>query len=159
MSQSELARRVGIDRTTLNKIERETRGDVSISQLFTFADVLETAPVYLLTPRLEDHRIQLTKDGRELTARDARAWIRGEMPKGSSTQQLNWFLALPRDEQLALIEEAETAGLSPLTAALMSEETTARVKARAETIDRLVASLQKSGAAPRKLRSRKEHDG
>jgi transcriptional regulator with XRE-family HTH domain len=42
-------RALPIDRTTLNKIEKGSRGDVAISQLFEFAKVLGIAPVHLLT--------------------------------------------------------------------------------------------------------------
>lgn len=57
LSQAELAKRIGVDRTTLNKIENGSRADVSISQLFAFAEALGVAPVHLLTPRRLDSEI------------------------------------------------------------------------------------------------------
>jgi len=126
-SQSELARRLNIDRTTLNKIERGVRGDVSISQLFTFADVLHISPTHLLTPRAADGEVQLTP-GRRMGAADARLWIRGSLPL-SGDDPLEWFLDLPRDEQRTVLESSLTAGMNDLYRALMSDDITERVDA------------------------------
>ncbi len=157
MSQTELARQVGIDRTTLNKIERESRSDVSISQLFRFAEALHTSPIYLLTPRLDDARVQITEYGRVLAAAEFRQWLRGEPPaEGTPETRLAWFLALPRDEQVGLLRRQQTAGMDPLVVAVMAEEIDARSAAAEEALDQLIKQKQEAGAAPRKLRSRKE---
>jgi transcriptional regulator with XRE-family HTH domain len=157
MTQTALAVAVGIDRTTLNHIERERRSDVSISQLFKFAEALRTEPVYLLSPRLDDARIEITAGGRTLTPRETRRWVRGEPPvEVSAERSLDWFLALPRDEQLELLGDMAASGLTPLGAELTAPDRAARVGAAMEALDQAIADRQERGAAPRKLRARKE---
>lgn len=104
-SQVELARRLNMDRTTLNKIERGSRGDVSITQLFRFARVLKTAPVHLITPREGEARIELEPgSGETMSASSVRQWVRGAPPPDSDEAELiAFFLDLPRDEQLAMM--------------------------------------------------------
>jgi transcriptional regulator with XRE-family HTH domain len=101
-TQAELARKLSIDRTTLNKIEAGTRGDVSISQLFAFAEALDIAPVYLISPHRNAERVELTVGGRVISGREARAWVRGQGPPmtGSGKDLAEWLLTLPQDELL-----------------------------------------------------------
>src|SRR5438045_2973681 len=102
--QWELADRLNIDRTTLNKIEQGSRGDIKISQLFEFAKALDIAPVYLLTPRLEDAGVVLTPGSKPMRPRDARKWIRGEVVR-RGVDFAGWLLDLPQDEQRIILEE------------------------------------------------------
>jgi transcriptional regulator with XRE-family HTH domain len=140
LTQTELARRVNIDRTTLNKIERGARGDVSISQLFAFAEALEIAPVYLISPRRTDENVEL--GGRTVSGREARAWVRGTPPPPSSGEQLaEWLLTLPQDEQLDWLidhdpEIAATAS-SPLARMLVDRKAfAARIQQTVKTLDK-----------------------
>jgi transcriptional regulator with XRE-family HTH domain len=91
--QGELARDLSIDRTTLNKIERGTRSDVSLSLLFAFANVLGVNPVHLLTPRANDVDVEITPGGRVMSAPAARRWIRGMAPP-EGVDVLDWFVGL-----------------------------------------------------------------
>ncbi len=102
LTQAELGRRAGFDRTTINKIERGSRGDVTISQLFTFAEALGTSPIYLLTPNDPDVTVQLAPGGRALSGWEARAWIRGTPPLGKKAD-LPFFKDLPQDEVLGVV--------------------------------------------------------
>jgi transcriptional regulator with XRE-family HTH domain len=102
--QGEFADQLGIDRTTLNKIENGTRGDVKISQLFEFAKALDIAPIYLLTPRLDDVGVVVTPGSKPMRPRDARRWIRGEVMR-RGVDPVEWLLDLPRDEQQIVLEE------------------------------------------------------
>lgn len=122
--QGELAQRVHLDRTTLNKIERGTRGDVTISQLFTFAIVLSMHPVHLLTPSADDLDIEMAPGGPVMSPADARRWIRGAKPE-KFDDWLDWFLDLPRDEQREQLVElaARRHGVhDTLTLSLAAEE-------------------------------------
>jgi transcriptional regulator with XRE-family HTH domain len=105
LSQGELAKLVAIDRTTLNKIERGSRGDVSISQLFAFAAALEISPLYLVTPQDGSEPVVVTAN-LTLAAAAARAWIRGAALPGKDP--IEHFLDLPRDEQRALLARERT---------------------------------------------------
>lgn len=128
-SQRELADRLHIDRTTLNKIERGVRGDVAISQLFAFAHVLRTSPIHLLTPKTADGEVQITPPpgGVVMKAADARRWIRGLPLPGAD--RMEWFLDLPRDEQRIALETALTSGMPDLLRALMLDDTSKGVEA------------------------------
>src|SRR5262249_35446097 len=102
-SQAEAAKQLGVERTTLNKIERGVRSDVRVSQLFEFALTLKTNPVHLLTPRQDGQSdVQLAVGGPVLSPQDARSWIRGAPLPG--VNQLEWLLNLPRDEQRTYLE-------------------------------------------------------
>jgi transcriptional regulator with XRE-family HTH domain len=107
LKQGELAKLMGIDRTTLNKIERGSRGDVSITQLFAFAAALRISPLYLLTPADGSEPVDVTTDLR-LSAAEARGWIRGLLPL-PGTDPIDYFLDLPRDEQRAVLEQQREA--------------------------------------------------
>jgi transcriptional regulator with XRE-family HTH domain len=104
LSQGELAKLVKIDRTTLNKIERGSRGDVSISQLFAFAAALRISPLYLVTPRDGSEPLDVAP-GLGLSAAEARDWIRGAPLPG--TDPLEYFLDLPREEQRLFLEQLQ----------------------------------------------------
>jgi transcriptional regulator with XRE-family HTH domain len=105
-TQGELGKRAGFDRTTINKIENGSRSDVAISQLFTFAEVLGTSPIYLLTPSDPGLTVQLSPGGRVLSGAEARDWIRGAPPPGAD--RWTHFQTMP-DEELQKIA-AQTAG-------------------------------------------------
>jgi transcriptional regulator with XRE-family HTH domain len=100
LTQAELARRLSVDRTTLNKLENGVRGDVSISQLFGFAMVLGVSPVHLLTPHADGEAMQVL--GEEMTGTEARRWIRGEDPPPGANPD-TWFVELPVAEQYELL--------------------------------------------------------
>lgn len=78
--------RVGVDLSAkaLARIETgpdpsgRTRG-VTLDEALALAYALNTAPVHLLTPRDDGARVQITPTV-EASARDVRAWIRGERP-------------------------------------------------------------------------------
>jgi len=161
LSQTELARRVPIDRTTLNKIERGKRSDVAISQLFAFAEALEVAPVHLLSPRQTDEAVELTVGGRVVSGREAREWVRGIQPQFESGEEFAaWLLTLPRDEQLQFLidhdpEMAATAA-SPLARALVDREAFAdRVRTTALALDQF---FEKAQQTPRRRRRPKGAD-
>jgi transcriptional regulator with XRE-family HTH domain len=101
-NQRELAERAHVDRTTVNKIEQGGRSDVSISQLFTFAEVLDTSPINLLTPGVATAQIEVSAGGRVLSGLEARRWIRGDAP-APDADPLDYFLDLPIDEQRDII--------------------------------------------------------
>jgi transcriptional regulator with XRE-family HTH domain len=115
LKQGELAKLVRIDRTTLNKIERGSRGDVSITQLFSFAAALRISPLFLVTPHDGSEPLSVTPT-LELTAAEARAWIRGGPLPGADVDPLDYFLDLPRDEQrhLLALELRRQRPISPL---------------------------------------------
>jgi hypothetical protein len=85
----------------VNKIEQGVRNDVSISQLFAFAEVLGTTPINLLTPGEADAEVEISPGGRVLDALQARGWIRG-VPDPDA-DELDYFFDLPVDEQRAII--------------------------------------------------------
>src|SRR5947208_3667064 len=93
--QAEAARRLQVDRTTFNKIERGGRGDVKLSQLFDFALRLGVSPLHLITPREDEQLIAVTPTT-SLPAAVVRDWVRGvPLP----TADPGAFLAqLPRAE-------------------------------------------------------------
>ena len=102
-SQGELAKLVSIDRTSVNKIERGTRGDVSLSQLFKFAHALRISPLYLLTPSEADGSpVDLVPGESPMAPAAARAWIRGAALPGADP--VDYFLDLPRDEQRLVLQ-------------------------------------------------------
>jgi transcriptional regulator with XRE-family HTH domain len=100
-NQREFAERAHVDRTTVNKIEQGKRNDVSISQLFAFADVLGTTPINLLTPTDPNADVEVSPGGRVLGGLAARDWIRG-VPSPHA-DPLEYFFDLPSDEQRELI--------------------------------------------------------
>ena len=137
-SQGELAKRLRIDRTTLNKIERGSRGDVSISQLFAFATVLGIAPVYLLTPQSDGPEVELTVGGPVVSPADARQWIRGEPPEEFDAWR-EWLLDLPRDEQrqqLAAVSALMHGARDALTFSLVAGEIEKDVSRWLRSLDR-----------------------
>jgi transcriptional regulator with XRE-family HTH domain len=133
--QGELAERLHIHRTTLNKIEKGSRSDVSISQLFEFAKVLDIAPVHLLTPRLDDAGLVVTPGSKPMRPRDARGWIRGDLLL-SSPDPVGYLLDLPIDEQRLVLEALLTQGMSPLTAQLAADSLEAKVDEIVDAINK-----------------------
>jgi putative transcriptional regulator len=150
--QGELADRLRIDRTTLNKIENGTRGDVRLSQLFQFARALDIAPVNLLTPRLDDVDLVVTPGSKPMRPSEARKWIRGESVIGRP-DPVGYLLDLPQDEQRLLLEELLSEGLTPLTRGLMAGEIEKRA---ADILEELEAVQQTAERRPRRKRARKE---
>lgn len=145
-SQGELAERVTIDRTTLNKIERGSRGDVSLTQMFAFALALEISPLYLITPTGADDPVLVTNNREPMAAADLRAWIRGGLLPGQDATEA--FLDLPRDEQRSVLQTAAAAQTSPLAraaAGISIEELVSE-----EDIDELIAALEKASQARRR---------
>ena len=113
-----------IDRTTVVRIERGARADVSLSDLFAFAQALDVFPVHLLAP-LEDESPVAVTPSRVVSARKARAWIRGqELLRGADPRGV--FNQLPEREQRALVEMALTKDMDALARGLMAEETARR---------------------------------
>ena len=88
-NQRELAERAHVDRTTVNKIEQGVRNDVSISQLFAFAEVLGTTPINLLTP-VNLHQIEISPGGRVLGGLKTRGWIRGVPDPDADQLDTSW---------------------------------------------------------------------
>jgi transcriptional regulator with XRE-family HTH domain len=149
-NQREAAERLAVDRTTLNKIEMGSRGDVSISQLFTFANVLGIAPVHLLTPRADDLDVEITRGGPVMSPSDARRWIRGALPEGADP--LEWLLDLPRDEQrehLRRLSEQEHGVHDLLTSNLAHDWIERDVAQGLEMLDRQAAKTTKDARAAR----------
>jgi transcriptional regulator with XRE-family HTH domain len=101
-TQGQLAERARVDRTTINKIEKGVRSDVSISQLFWFADVLATSPIHLLTPTDPDVDIELSPGGRRITAVEARNWLRGFPPPGVQPVTAATTVRVHKDETGAI---------------------------------------------------------
>lgn len=142
-TQAELARRLYVDRTTVNKIEKGTRGDVTIRQLFAFADALGTSPVYLLTPGEDEANVEITERGRVVTATEARGWIRGLPAAGADP--LDFFLDLPKSEQRSILRRQLTPK-NPLIAALAGDETEAALdRALAEVLENAKRRRGKTG--------------
>lgn len=147
-TQAELAEKLHIERTTLNKIEKGSRGDIRISQLFEFAKVLDIAPVHLLTPRLEGVGMVPTPGSKPMRPRDARSWIRGEVVLGKP-DPVEYLLDLPEDEQRLLLEELVLQGeTSQLERLLRAESTSAQA-------ERLLVILNKFDQARRRARKGK----
>ena len=127
-----------MQRTEANKIEKGVRSDVSISQLFQFAEVLGTAPVNLLTPGSPEPTIELSPGGRVVTGADARAWIRGTQPH-PDVDQIEYFFDLPVDEQREAIRRS--AGDDLVWAAMGLENQNAYI---ATTLERLEGARKKT---------------
>lgn len=153
LSQGELADRLHLHRTTINKIESGTLGDVSLSQLFAFAEALGTAPIYLLTPSADDSQIELTSGGRIVSADEARNWIRGVPP--DDADQLEFFLDLPTSEQRHILRRILRTSLTSPAERLWRDTSEAEewvAKKIEEQLEALQADL--SPTAPRKRRDR-----
>jgi transcriptional regulator with XRE-family HTH domain len=155
LSQGELADRLHLHRTTVNKIESGALGDVSISQLFAFAEGLGTSPIYLLTPGDEGPDLELTTGGRVVDANAARDWIRGSPPP--ETDALEFFLDLPRSEQRLWLrrifqqrQDASSAG-DPVQGAMnrLFHGTPEADALMAEAIDESLKRLEEAAAANR----------
>lgn len=161
LSQAELARRLSLDRTTISHIESGKRSDVSISQLFAFADALGLAPVYLLSPRRVDAQVRLTPFGEPVSGSDARDWIRGKAP-ASPNELAAWLLALPQDEQLEFLVEndpeiAATAD-SPIARLLVDRDALAeRIRSTAVALETVHKQAQ-DAATRRRTRSKEGTD-
>jgi transcriptional regulator with XRE-family HTH domain len=160
LSQTELAQRLRIDRTTVSHIESGKRSDVSLTHLFAFAKALDIAPVYLLSPRRMDESIRLSPFGEPVPGQEAREWIRGKPPQHESAEQLtDWLLSLPQDEQIEYLIEhdpeiAATAN-SPLARMLVDQSALAdRIRQAASGIESRYADRQE--AATRRRRRTKE---
>ncbi len=120
------------DRTTVVRIEKGFRADVSLSDLFAYAQALDVFPVHLLVP-LEDEAPVAVTPSRVIPARKARAWIRGEeLLRGADPRGV--FDQLPEREQRALVEAALTKDLDALGRALMTEKTAEKTQ---EVLDEL----------------------
>jgi transcriptional regulator with XRE-family HTH domain len=166
-TQTELARRMHLERTTLNKIERGSRSDVSISQLFAFAEALEVAPIRLLTPRVAGERVEMTPGGRVLPAVEARLWIRGVPPALETPEEMTaWILTLPQDEQVELLTRAAMTQQRPryrwgsLAALLVGEPDPKQIESMVhKMVANLDDELDDARAATRRRRRRaKEGD-
>jgi transcriptional regulator with XRE-family HTH domain len=127
-SQADLAARLGVDRTTVAKIEREggTRSNVSLTELFDIAAALGVTPVQLLVPR--DSEAGVVVGGKVIPPKAAREWIRGERLLDRKGDHLTFFLELPEDEQRELLTRA-FGGRTPLTALIASEKVDAVLEA------------------------------
>jgi transcriptional regulator with XRE-family HTH domain len=104
-TQHDLADRLGIDRTTVVRIEAGgSRSELaSLRDIFRFAAALDVAPIHLLTPLEDEAPVEIA--GRVLTARVARAWIRGRrLLKG--TDKRRFARQMPDNELRALVEAA-----------------------------------------------------
>lgn len=141
MKQGELADRLRVDRTTVNKIEQGHRGDVAISQLFAFAEALGTSPIYLLTPRADDEQVELSPGGRTLSAAETRGWVRGVPAPG--VDLLDFALDMPRDEQRLFLGAllARDVGSDPILRELAA--TPERVEAAAAALEQLSRTRRK----------------
>jgi transcriptional regulator with XRE-family HTH domain len=103
-TQAQLGKKAGFERTTITKIENGTRGDVSISQLFKFAEVLGTSPIFLLTPENPLHDVQLSPGGQAFSGWEVRRWIRGMPAPGASvSERYSFYSDLPKDELVKLL--------------------------------------------------------
>jgi transcriptional regulator with XRE-family HTH domain len=91
-SQADLTRQLnrygaGLDRSQVARVEQGQNGRgrrVPIDELILFALALDTSPMNLLFPPDNDARVALTPDGADIrvdaSAREARAWTRGDWP-------------------------------------------------------------------------------
>lgn len=103
--QGEFAKRLGMDRTTLNKIESGVPVDVKLSQVCAFALELGTSPLHLIASGEDDELMEVTRSnaaGTAMSAGEFRSWFRGA-PLPRLTRPVDWFVSLPRSEQRAAL--------------------------------------------------------
>jgi len=130
LTQRELAQRLTerdykTDRTTVVRIETGKKADVSLSDIFAFALALDVRPIDLVVPLEDEAPIAVTPSS-VITAKKARAWIRGD----ALLRRADWlsvFKQRPKTEQRDLVEAALGRGMSPLERALMQETINERV--------------------------------
>jgi transcriptional regulator with XRE-family HTH domain len=99
ISQRELGRRIGLDRSIVNRVERGLR-QITLTEVFKIAHALSTSPIHLLTPR-EDEPVEIA--GRVIRASKARAWICGRTVM-LGTDVAAFFRNAPDSEVRALAE-------------------------------------------------------
>jgi transcriptional regulator with XRE-family HTH domain len=132
LSQAAFADLLGLDRTTLNKIENGTRSDVRISELFRFATVLDIAPIHLLVPLDGDGDIAIAPFA-TYPAPIVRMWIRGEVPhpEAGTEGHLRFLQEMPERERREWVEKVVARGMvekmDPLTRAIAGESYDAAV--------------------------------
>jgi transcriptional regulator with XRE-family HTH domain len=133
-NQGDLAARTDIHRTAVNKVERGSRSDVSISQLFSIALALDTSPINLLTPSDPDTKIELP-GGRVVSGADFRAWVRGAPLPGGDVFAA--FFDLPVDEQRDVVANLPREGRRRIEwAALGPERQEAHITEMLERLER-----------------------
>jgi transcriptional regulator with XRE-family HTH domain len=97
----------GLDRSQVARVEQgPDKRRIQIDELVLFALALDTSLVSLLFPPGDDDRVALTPDGASMrgsaTAKEARAWARGQMPLLPVQDAKFYVLSLPPSElQLA----------------------------------------------------------
>lgn len=71
MSQTELARRMGYkDKSSISKIESGS-GDLTQTQIFEFAEALDTSPIYLLDGKEPEQSTESVIPSPDITTEDA----------------------------------------------------------------------------------------
>jgi transcriptional regulator with XRE-family HTH domain len=107
-----------MDRTTVVRLEQGAR-QVTLRDLYDIAAVLNVAPVHLLTPLEDEAPVEIA--GRVLTARNARAWIRGRrLLRGADPAAFT--RQLPDRELRGLVEAVLVQQTGAVTWALLDTE-------------------------------------
>jgi transcriptional regulator with XRE-family HTH domain len=105
-SQADLTRRMnqlgaGLDRSQVARVEQGERG-IPVDELVRYALALNTSLVGLLFPPADDDLVHLeTEDADvqiEATAKEARAWARGELPLWPFQDPRRYVLSSPPSE-------------------------------------------------------------
>jgi transcriptional regulator with XRE-family HTH domain len=104
MSQEELGRRMsdlgceGWGRTTVQKLENDRRGSISVQELLALASVLGVPPVLLVADPRTGATVPVGA-GREMSPDDALAWLVGVDAAGTGPEHVEFMTAWLRVRQ------------------------------------------------------------